>query len=90
MTCPSLSSQLKDGPPVRTWRLPVRDHPAPANFARDFTGGNRYIVDFLADWVISRQPEPMEQFLMRTAVLSRFTAPLCDAVTGTVNAPGCH
>ena len=86
MTCPSLSSDPKDGPPVCTWRLSVRDHPAPANFARDFTGGNRYIVDFLADEVISRQPEPIQQFLMRTAVLSRFTAPLCDAVTGTVNA----
>lgn len=44
------------------------------------------IVDFLADEVISRQPEPIHQFLMRTPVLSRFTAPLCDAVTGTVNA----
>ena len=43
-------------------------------------------MDFLADEVISRQPEPIQQFLMRTAVLSRFTAPLCDAVTGTVNA----
>jgi LuxR family maltose regulon positive regulatory protein len=66
--------------------LSLRDHPAPANFARDFTGGNRYIVDFLAEEVIGRQPKPIQQFLMRTAVLSRFTAPLCDAVTGRVNA----
>jgi LuxR family maltose regulon positive regulatory protein len=66
--------------------LSLRDHPAPANFARDVTGGNRYIVDFLAEEVIGRQPEPIQQFLMRTAVLSRFTAPLCGAVTGTVNA----
>lgn len=81
-----MSSDLKDGPPVCTSWLSVRDHPAPANFARDFTGGNRYIVDFLADEVIGSQPQPIQQFLMRTAALSRFTAPLCDAVTGTVNA----
>jgi LuxR family transcriptional regulator, maltose regulon positive regulatory protein len=86
MTCPSLSSDLKDGPPVCTWRPSVRDRPAPANFARDVTGGNRYIVDFLAEEVIGCQPGPIQQFLMRTAVLSRFAAPLCGAATGTANA----
>ena len=70
--------------------LSLRDHPAPANFARDFTGGNRYIVDFLADEVIGRQPEPIQQFLMRTAVLSRFTASAVRRGDGNGECPGCH
>jgi LuxR family transcriptional regulator, maltose regulon positive regulatory protein len=66
--------------------LSLRGHPAPQDFVRDFTGGNRYVVDFLAEEVVSRQPEHIRQFLSRTAVLGRFTAPLCDAVAGTSDA----
>ena len=66
--------------------LSLRGHPAPQDFIRDFTGSNRYIVDFLAEEVVGRQPEHIRQFLSRTAVLGRFTAPLCDAVAGTTDA----
>jgi LuxR family maltose regulon positive regulatory protein len=66
--------------------LSLRNHPAPDDFIRDFTGGHRYIVDFLAEEVVGRQPEHIRQFLSRTAVLGRFTAPLCDAVAGTSDA----
>jgi LuxR family transcriptional regulator, maltose regulon positive regulatory protein len=66
--------------------LSLRNHPAPQDFIRDFTGGHRYVVDFLAEEVISRQPDHIRRFLSRTAVLGRFTAPLCDAVAGTSDA----
>ena len=62
--------------------LALRSHPAPADFVREFTGDNRFIADFLAEEVLSQQPAGIRQFLTRTAVLDRFTAPLCDAVTG--------
>ncbi len=68
--------------------LSLRGHPAPYDFIRGFTGGNRYIVDFFGEEIIGRQPEHIRQFLLRTAVLGRFTAPLCDAVAGTTNARG--
>jgi LuxR family maltose regulon positive regulatory protein len=66
--------------------LSLQDHPSPAGFVRNFTGGNRFIVDFLAEEVLSRQPPGVRRFLARTAVLSRFCAPLCDAVIGSSDA----
>jgi LuxR family transcriptional regulator, maltose regulon positive regulatory protein len=66
--------------------LSLRGHPSPSAFIRQFTGENRFIVDFLAEEVLSRQPSDIRQFLARTAVLDRFCAPLCDTVTGSANA----
>ena len=66
--------------------LSLRGHPSPHAFIRQFTGDNRFVVDFLADEVLSNQPAHIRQFLARTAILGRFCAPLCDAVTGSANA----
>ena len=66
--------------------LSLRGHPSPHAFVRQFSGDNRFIVDFLADEVLSRQPGEIQQFLARTSMLTRFCAPLCDAVTGSANA----
>jgi LuxR family maltose regulon positive regulatory protein len=66
--------------------LSLRGHPSPGAFIRQFSGDNRFIVDFLAEEVLSRQPGEIRQFLARTAVLDRFCAPLCHAVTGSANA----
>jgi LuxR family transcriptional regulator, maltose regulon positive regulatory protein len=66
--------------------LSLRGHPSPQAFVREFTGDNRFIVDLLADEVLTRQPPEIRQFLARTSILSRFCAPLCDAVTGSANA----
>ena len=66
--------------------LSLRDNPAPHDFIRGFTGSNRFVVDFLTEEVLSRQPHHIRQFLIRTSILGRFTAPLCDAVAGTSTA----
>src|SRR5215472_3300529 len=66
--------------------LSLREHPAPDEFIRGFTGSNRFVVDFLTEEVLSRQPHHVRQFLTRTSILGRLTAPLCDAVAGTANA----
>ncbi|HJY56286.1 MAG TPA: hypothetical protein VJ418_07890, partial [Streptosporangiaceae bacterium] len=66
--------------------LSLRGHPSPAAFVRQFTGDNRFIVEFLAQEVLNRQPAEIRRFLTRTAVLGRFCAPLCDAVTGSASA----
>jgi len=62
--------------------LSLRGQPSSAAFVRHFTGDNRFIVDFLVEDVLSQQPIQIREFLTRTSILSRFCAPLCDAVTG--------
>ena len=50
-------------------------------FIETFAGDDRYIVDYLVEEVLQRQPEHLRRFLLDTSVLSRLTGPLCDAVT---------
>jgi LuxR family maltose regulon positive regulatory protein len=40
----------------------------------------QYIFDYLTQEVIHRQPPDVQLFLLRTSILKRLTAPLCDAV----------
>src|ERR1700761_7465679 len=51
-------------------------------FIDGFAGDDRYIVDFLAEEVLQRQPEHVQRFLLQTSILDRLSGPLCDAVTG--------
>ncbi|MEC5191908.1 MULTISPECIES: LuxR C-terminal-related transcriptional regulator [unclassified Arthrobacter] len=53
-----------------------------AGFIAGFAGNDRYIVDYLVEEVLKHQPEPVRTFLLLTAVLDRFSGPLCDALTG--------
>jgi len=53
-----------------------------AGFIAGFAGDDRYIVDYLAEEVLQRQPEDVRHFLLQTSILDRLTGPLCDAVTG--------
>jgi LuxR family maltose regulon positive regulatory protein len=53
-----------------------------AGFIAGFSGDDRYIVDYLVEEVLHRQPEAVRRFLLTTSILSRMTGPLCDAVTG--------
>jgi LuxR family transcriptional regulator, maltose regulon positive regulatory protein len=51
-------------------------------FVDSFTGSQRYITDYLIEEVLEQQPAEIRDFLLRTSVLERLTAPLCDAVSG--------
>lgn len=52
-----------------------------AEFIDDFSGSNRYILDYLTQEVLERQPADVQAFLLRTSILERLNGPLCDAVT---------
>jgi LuxR family maltose regulon positive regulatory protein len=51
-------------------------------FIASFAGDDRYVVDYLVDEVLGRQPAQVRSFLVQTSVLDRLSGPLCDAVTG--------
>jgi LuxR family transcriptional regulator, maltose regulon positive regulatory protein len=53
-----------------------------AGFIAGFAGDDRYIVDYLVEEVLHRQPEQVRSFLLETSILARITGTLCDAVTG--------
>jgi LuxR family maltose regulon positive regulatory protein len=62
--------------------LSMRGRDDVAGFIAGFAGDDRYIVDYLAEEVLQRQPEDVRHFLLQTSILERLAGPLCDAVTG--------
>lgn len=50
-------------------------------FIEAFTGSHHYVLEYLADEVLQRQPESLQRFLIETSILNRMCAPLCNAVT---------
>ena len=51
-------------------------------FIKAFSGSHRFILDYLVEEVLERRPPGTRDFLIKTSVLERMTAPLCDAITG--------
>ncbi|HYF95317.1 MAG TPA: LuxR C-terminal-related transcriptional regulator [Symbiobacteriaceae bacterium] len=62
--------------------LAVQGDEHPQEFVDRFTGSHRFVLDYLTDEVLGRQPPDRLQFLLDTAVLDRLCGPLCDALTG--------
>lgn len=56
-----------------------------ADFVAEFTGSHRYVLDYLLDEVLQRQPEGLQSFLLKTSILDLLNSSLCDAVTGSEN-----
>jgi LuxR family maltose regulon positive regulatory protein len=51
-----------------------------AGFIQTFSGSDHFVLDYLMDEVLGRQPEAVYKFLLHTSILERMTGPLCDAV----------
>ena len=62
--------------------LSMRGREDVSGFIRAFAGDNRYILDYLVEEVLQRQPGRVRGFLLGTSILERLSGPLCDAVTG--------
>jgi LuxR family maltose regulon positive regulatory protein len=50
------------------------------SFVRAFSGSHRFILDYLVEEVLDRQPPDIQEFLLQTSILERLTASLCNAV----------
>jgi LuxR family maltose regulon positive regulatory protein len=62
--------------------LSLRGQADPAGFVASFSGSHRFVLDFLAEEVLDRQPDEVRGFLLESSILQRLSGPLCDAVTG--------
>jgi LuxR family transcriptional regulator, maltose regulon positive regulatory protein len=62
--------------------LALSSTPDVERFVRDFSGSHRFILDYLVEEVLNRQPAEVQQFLMDTSMLERMCAALCAAVSG--------
>lgn len=45
-------------------------------------GSLRQLTEYLAEDVLNHQPEEIQNFLLQTSILNRFSSSLCDALTG--------
>jgi LuxR family maltose regulon positive regulatory protein len=63
--------------------LSLRGRDDTSGFIRSFAGDDRYVVDYLVEEVLDRQPGPVRTFLLETSILDRLTGSLCDAVSCT-------
>jgi LuxR family maltose regulon positive regulatory protein len=52
-------------------------------FIKAFTGSHAYVADYLVEEVLQHLPKEMQTFLMRTSILERLSADLCETVTGS-------
>jgi len=65
--------------------LSMKNHEDRSRFISAFAGSHRFIIDYLIDEVLSRQPEHVRTFLLTTSILDQMCGPLCDAITNGHN-----
>ncbi len=56
-----------------------------SSFIQTFTGSHHFVLDYLIEEVLSRQPRHIHNFLLKTSILDRMCASLCDAILEDVN-----
>jgi LuxR family maltose regulon positive regulatory protein len=60
--------------------LSLKDRLDVSTFLREFSGTNRYVLDYLVEEVLETQSDQTQTFLYRTSILERMSGPLCDAL----------
>jgi LuxR family maltose regulon positive regulatory protein len=62
--------------------LSLKGRPDKSRFVRAFDGTSAHVVDFLSNEVLNGYDSATQTFMLRTSVLERLCAELCDAVLG--------
>ncbi|MCS6827950.1 MAG: hypothetical protein NZ553_15160, partial [Caldilinea sp.] len=62
--------------------LSLQGRSDPSTFVETFSGSHRFVLSYLTEEVLARQPDDVQEFLLQTSILDRLTGDLCDAVTG--------
>ncbi len=65
--------------------LSLRDLPEANAFIDNLSGEDRHITDYLISEVIAHQKKELQEFLIRTSILKRMNADICDNLLGITN-----
>ncbi|MCP5096123.1 MAG: hypothetical protein GY943_11260, partial [Chloroflexi bacterium] len=65
--------------------LSLQHHTDATVFIQTINGSNRYILDYLTEEMLEQQPAAIQDFLLKTAVLPRLNASLCQTLTDNSN-----
>ena len=61
--------------------LSLRAQADPVASVQRFSGGQRFVQDYVLEEIFLRQPLPLQRFLLRVSGLTRMNAALCQALT---------
>jgi LuxR family maltose regulon positive regulatory protein len=65
--------------------LSLPEHVDPLTLLDQVSGEQRYILDYLTEVVLQKQPPEVQRFLLCTSLLEQLNASLCDAVMEQTN-----
>jgi LuxR family maltose regulon positive regulatory protein len=67
---------------LRLAALSLAGHPDPERFVANFSGTNRAVAEYLLAEMLERQPDDVQDLLLRTCLLDRVNGELADLLTG--------
>ncbi len=62
--------------------ISLADHPDPEQFVAEFSGSERTVAEYLVAEMLERQPDDVQQLLLRTSLLDQVSGELADLLTG--------
>jgi LuxR family transcriptional regulator, maltose regulon positive regulatory protein len=67
---------------LRLAALSLAGHPDPERFVAEFSGSDRTVAEYLIAEMLERQPDDVQDLLLRTSLLDRVNGELADLLTG--------
>jgi LuxR family maltose regulon positive regulatory protein len=66
---------------LRLAAISLAGHPDPEQFVAEFSGSERTVAEYLIAEMLERQPDDVQQLLLRTSLLDRVNGELADLLT---------
>ena len=73
---------------LRLAAVSLRGRPDHAELVRRFGASHRFVLDYVVEEVLAGLSPETQDFLLRTSILDRLCAPLCEAVAGGPDGQG--
>jgi LuxR family transcriptional regulator, maltose regulon positive regulatory protein len=67
---------------LRLAAISLAGHPDPERFVAEFSGSDRTVAEYLIAEMLVRQPDDVQDLLLRTSLLDRVNGELADLLTG--------